>query len=448
MGVSIALQKALARKLLGRSAKSIDELAVSLKAADKTAFSRMDQEVLKEFDLTQGALDKVDETLNASVGMQAQLRALYDEANELSRRAAITDPKAEPTTYHQANSPEEFSHRLANQWTPDYASRAIAGSQSFNPDVGASTALEILNNRVANDAIVETFTKQFDKIPRYSARLKEWQGDSPYKMQFHVDRITDTRNPDVSIQFTDAREIGNHGGSVAASEGVIGGANAIEEGMKLAGEHALDIKAIAAELGMSPKALDLKIATATNDFYLAKFNKTDGTGIWDDLKPLFDQYDEIMGATAGTGRKLLNEIRDLPTPNTTPYYFRGVNGLLLDDTGGFSPRIVGDQLLNIFNNDVDMDIIEAALKAGSRPKVTKALTDFIESKGYDHITYFNTVEDKGSLSIINWKPDLELSPWDPILHGGNRQSQAQAASSFVLGVFGLGVGHASIREEE
>ena len=139
-------------------------------------------------------------------------------------------------------------------------------------------------------------------------------------------------------------------------------------------------------------------------------------------------------------------MKSLPTPNTTPLLFRGRSGLLLDDNGGFNFIQVFEQLEEIF--PAAREELDSLVLTGSRAEKTKAMTDFIERQGYDHIVYLNRVEDKGSMSIINWNPDLQLSPWDPSLTRGNAGEQAKAASAYVLSILGIGGAGAAVRSQE
>jgi hypothetical protein len=140
-------------------------------------------------------------------------------------------------------------------------------------------------------------------------------------------------------------------------------------------------------------------------------------------------------------------LKTMPTPSTTPFLFRGRNGLLLEDAGGFKAVGVANQLERIFNNADDIAAIDMALGAAGETAKQQELIKFIESKGYDHAVYHNSVEDKGSLSIINWNADLMASPWARQFNQGPAD-QAQVATQYIMGALGFGGADAIIRDEE
>jgi hypothetical protein len=189
------------------------------------------------------------------------------------------------------------------------------------------------------------------------------------------------------------------------------------------------------------------MAQATEAHFLNKFTDNANYYIWDQVEELVSEFGKAFGAEPGATNQFIQGLRGMPTPNTTPFLFRGKNGLLLEDNGGFKAQGVGSQLQSIFNNAEDIARVDMALGASTEGLRQKELIKFIESKGFDHITYFNSVEDKGSLSIINWNPDLMVSPWARELHRGPA-GQAKAASQYVLGVLGLGGADAIVRDKE
>ena len=109
---------------------------------------------------------------------------------------------------------------------------------------------------------------------------------------------------------------------------------------------------------------------------------------------------------------------------------------MLRDVGNFKNGTIANQLYDIFPDDTLL-IDEAMSVIGQGPKA-KALGQFIEHKGFDHISYLNGVEDRGSLSIINWNPDLQRSIWDPEFVGSSPAAAAKAVSAYVLVAIGLG----------
>ena len=126
--------------------------------------------------------------------------------------------------------------------------------------------------------------------------------------------------------------------------------------------------------------------------------------------------------------------------------FRGKNGLLMKDlNANFRPGNVAEQLEDIFPDDAD-EILAAA--SGTRAEKTKKLQAFIESKGFDHIVYHNAVEDRGSVSIINWNPDLQKSVYDPELAGMGDKAASGAAAQAFIGMLGIGGTGAALQPDK
>ena len=440
MGIGTAFEKSLARTLLKQGAGNVDELAKVQKAlATEKGFSQMEADALAAFQRSNGG---VTPALN---DVPAQL----DEAALTARKAAVEDPKADPSLA-QADSPEQYRVRLEKQFTPDYVHRTLKTMGDDRPvgPVGIPSSLDILQAREANDLVVAGIMKGLATNPRFASKHAAWQGDSPYKLQFHVDKFTDQREGvKRRIQFDDPAELGDHKGSVRASEGILGGDDGVTSAIIRQQSQSDFIRQIASEADIPEKVLERSLSRSLTRFFQAKFNKESKEGIWDDCEGIVDtiQRKTQMGPIA---KKFIGELQESIQPNTSPVFFRGKNGLLLPDDGNFYPETVGKHLRDLFTDIRDLDEIEAALQAGTRPEVSKALQTFIEKKGYDHVVYFNRAEDKGSLSIINWNPDLELSPWDPLLHGGNTKGQAGAAASYILGALGLGAGASQVRADE
>lgn len=363
------------------------------------------------------------------------------ETAEIARKDGITNPAAELRLDFQTQSSEEFSERLTKQLrSPEFATESVLLGP--NPEFQQS----VIKSQEVHKATVDQALTGLRKNKRWVARTDEWVGDSPYKddLLFHTDRQSDPLRADSFIQFEDPREIGIHAGTNRAAEGIVkrGG---IDEAMRNAEMQAEALKQVAGTLDRPVAEIERIFAQTVNNHFLNKFRGSNEfvPNVWDEVEGIIDEFIDQFGGSRNQISQFMQGMKDLPTPNTTPLLFRGKNGLLLSDEGGFSPIQVSRQLDQIFPDDVDT--ISTALGTGDRAAKTKALTEFIESKGYDHIVYHNSVEDKGSLSIINWNPELQRTLWHPDFTRDNPVEQAKQASSYILGV--LGVGSAAVREE-
>ena len=431
MGVPKPLQKTLVRKMVGQGSKSMDELAVASKASDDIRFSQMEQETLKELQTTQAQLD-------ADV---FDIRKEIDEAmaieEEVARRSAVISPKAEPTTFHQARDAEEFAERYNQQmFDPAYSARSARGAD----------ASKITKAREQHVAMVGVMRENLNKIPRWKQRVDKWAEGSPYKddIQFHTDRVGDPTRPNSFIQFEEPRELGIHAGYNAQAEDIVK-AGGIEGVLRQQVDLEDTIKQIAGQLDLDIVDVQREFVRATDAFYLQVFQKETNPNIWDGVLDMVDTFMKEMGAgqirRATAGKTLVSNLQALSVPNTTPFLFRGRNGLLLRDKGTFYLETVRRQVEDIFPESIDA--IRAATSSGTRAEKTKGLTSFLESKGYDHAYYYNRVEGKGGVSIINWNPDLQASPWDARFSRDNPAAQARAATTYVLGALGVGLGAAS-----
>ncbi len=461
MGVGTAFEKSLARALLKGSARNADEALAATKAADSAAgFSKLEEDALAAFQKENSGFPTENPK---GTDFDVALGEATQAQKESARLVSVQDPSAEFRIDLQTQSPDEFNVRLIEQLRdPEYSARAIQKLEATEElselraiiDAGESS----LRDRAFVEAVdfvkgsrarhVNMVNKVFGKLkasPRWNAKAKHWFGDSPYKddLQFHTDRLTDPTRSDSFIQFDDPREIGLHMGTNRAAEGVIsrGGIDAVLEDASVTQKA---IEQIAGQLGRDVKGLERTFAQATEAHYLAKFTKEINPNIWDEVDDILEQFFTSIGGPVTDDIKFA--MKSLPTPNTTPLLFRGRSGLLLDDNGGFNFIQVFEQLEEIF--PAAREELDSLVLTGSRAEKTKAMTDFIERQGYDHIVYLNRVEDKGSMSIINWNPDLQLSPWDPSLTRGNAGEQAKAASAYVLSILGIGGAGAAVRSQE
>jgi hypothetical protein len=323
-----------------------------------------------------------------------------------------------------------------------------AGAASGPERQFVDTVDAIKSSQTRHRNIVEGIMAPLSKSTRWKKAVDEWMGDSPYTgdLQFHVDRHTDITRPNSFIQFEEPREFGVHSGTNAAAEATIS-RGGIAEVIMNQEQQAAAVAQVAGTLGIPLKELETTFARAADAHFRQVFTKKAGVDVWDEVDEILERFVVEFGAPPDEARKFRMGLQSLPRPNTTPFLFRGRNGLLLEDTGGFKTNNVANQLQDIFNNQADIEAIDVALGELGDANKQKALQKFIESKGYDHIIYHNSVEDKGSLSIINWNPDLMASPWDfPFVR--NSAEQANAATSFVMSALGLGGASAAVRDEQ
>ena len=394
---------------------------------------------------TLGVARQADELVSLSE-IDALLKQANDEAIVTNRAAAISDPKfrADDARFYQTESPEEYTTRFANQLEdPVHSTIAIHGRV---PDVNA-----VPNIETSIKTWKDTSKRIFDKMganPRWQQRIDQWYGDSAFKGRviYHTDKYTDpTRHGDF-IQFTDPSEMGLHGGSSAAAGRFIGFGGDADAAIAVEKDGQQLIQELAMMAEIPTKRLESVFARKIEELMVQKFSR--GT---DRIPPTDDEWFDILdqiGATLGeetaTETKILvQQLANVPKPNTTPFLFRGKNGLLLRDDGGFTPGHVFPQLEELYPHDSD-EILSIMGRQGRLEK-TKGLQQFIESKGYDHIVYHNAVEDRGTLSIINWNPDLQISLWDDAFTAGDPKQ----AASIVAGAMttALGFGSGALRDE-
>lgn len=409
---------------------------------------------LVEYQKVQSELDAARAAPATPQEVQLEIAKREAIQAESRRVKGITDPQSSPLDLHQSRTPEEFSERMNQQLTdPEFSARAILGIDDSDDlgflrsavDAGAASDPDINLVNIVDDVassqsrhrkMSESILKPLEVNPRWKARATEWQGDSPYKGQvmFHTDKITDPTRPQSFLQFEDPKEFGLHAGTNAAAERVVG-FSGIDDAMMQASEFSQAIQELAGFAGIPTKKVERVAGRTIEKFLLRKFRKQD-VDVFEEWDELMEQVgralDEEFGAEAA---KLARIFVDTPAPNTTPFLFRGKNGLLLQDSGNFNPRTVAAQLEDIFPDNAD-EILAAA--GGSRVEATQKLQGFIESKGYDHVVYHNAVEDRGNLSIINWNPDLQKGLWDAELVADKPQVSATAAASFIMGVLGIG----------
>lgn len=404
---------------------------------------------LDEYNKVAGELDKANQVPTSPREVQVEIARREAVVAEDERLVGISSSSAEPSIRHQANGPEEFKIRLENQLRdPQYAAESVF---TMPPSIAQGEAI-VQKSQELHKTTVDQVLGKLRTNDRWSARTDEWFGDSPYKndLQFHTDRQTDPLRPNSFIQFEQPKELGLHSGTNSAAETVIS-VTGIEDVLRNMDEQQAALKQIADELGFTVEAVEVEFGKATRKHFLNHFRSKGvaaDPNVWDNTEMILDFFLEQISADNAQVKKFIQGMKDLPTPSTTPFLFRGKNGLLLQDITAWTPDSVGQQLLDIFPAVDDQAAIAAAIGQQGRQAKTKALTDFIESKGFDHVIYHNAVEDKGSLSIINWNEDLMASPWHPDFTRDNAEIASKVVSSYMLAALGLGGASATIREQK
>lgn len=394
----------------------------------------------KELDLGIGESDLVPDSLS--------IRA------EEIRRQRILDPEANLEISAQTRTPEEYAERWHKQINnAGYAARSVLGIH--DPTVTRTIGDKLLEEwtghvraSIMRDISVQNkVSRSFKNNPRTMKYLEGWMEGSPYtrpgKSQphvfFHVDRYSDplTSNIEDMIQFSDdANELGLHSGTMVAAEGAT--IKTPEAGMQAHEAFADWIDELAGYTGKDQRELHVLVGDAITNFTERRFEVAWKNRQSIDLGDVFNDVEEFLGRSLveeglpveDVFRNLRSIVRTLPIPDTTPHFFRGKNGLLMEDRGGWFPNGVILQLMEIFPED------RILLEAMAREN--KSIREYIESKGYDHVVYNNTVEDKGMPSIITWNPDLVMSLFDPrLVRQGGADMQAKATAGMVLGYLGI-----------
>ena len=370
---------------------------------------------------------------------------------ETARLDAVQNPDSDFIPEAQTVSADEYAVRVKNQLRdPEYQVKGLLGTMDEH----------VLKQRKIDNLIDHHMqARTLDRMrrnPRTSDRLDVFWGDSAFKDQmfYHLDVQTDPMNPMRMIQYDHPREMGVHAGTNRAAESVPGMMSP-EEFAIVHKELTDTIDEMATKMNVDTAEVETIIANTVENFWTNRFGKAHGQPpippdeIWGDWEEMVEEITTVLGTEYGDEAvKTMSDLRRLPRPSTTPTVFRGKNGLLMRDDGGWQVERVYLQLRDLFNEADDWKRLETAMGAAGEEAKQKALQQFIESKGYDHIVYFNTVEDRGSMSVINWNEDLMKSILDPEFHRGGPKNQAGAVSSVVMGILGIGGAGATLQSDE
>ena len=359
----------------------------------------------------------------------------------LVRDARLFESNSDVDYTFQTSTPEEFKTRLLGQLAdPTFGTRAI-----MDNDFDA-TLLETVRGSLFNDAAFQTHMSENVLTGRIKARADAWRGDSPYKSVYvHVDRQSDPlRQQGNLVQFEFPRELGAHSGTNQAS------VQATIKSPSRSMQQIDDFDVLLDEMAghtQNPKEFKNRFARTVEQFFIQKFSqgRIYDNDMWDELLSEMTGVIKELGGNPKDAGIYIGRAKQLPTANSTPHLFRGRKGLYLKDNGGFGPDEVAAQLAEIFP-DKSREII-AAREAGGTVKANKALQKFIEAQGFDHVVYHNSVEDRGTLSIINWNADLWAPLYGEEILGTSPNSYAKTVTAMIMGSLGLGGAGAEIRTQ-
>ena len=446
-----SLEKAAdARKGLGKSIRIFDP--------DQPAGDLGFIDDIGEYNRVRGKLDKASGVAPSPRGVQEEIVRQRASQEATRRLDSVTNPKADIDYLDQTANAEEFKVRYNEQLKdPEYARRSGLVDDT-SPELERLTTM-VGESRARHDTMVSDILGGLTANPRWKNNYEKWAGDSAYKneIQFHVDVRTDPTSPDRLIQYDKPRQGGVHIGSNRAAESAPG-MKEVEEFWKVQDEIQSSIEQLAQAAEVPVKKLQNTIGGYINNFKLRQFSKAHGEeSVMLTMGEVYKEWEEMvveitrrLGDDFGPAATVLaSDLMRMPTPNTVPVVFRGKNGLLLQDTGGFNNGEIMDQLRDIYKTPEDWTAISAAMSGADEFAITKNIQTFIESKGFDHIIYHNTVEDQGSLSIINWNEDLMKNVWDSEFYSvPSVKGDTAISSAIIMGVLGLGGTGAALRTEK
>jgi hypothetical protein len=406
---------------------------------------------IDEYEQTAIDLDKANQRVPSPKEVQDEIVRKEAEAFEQRRIARITDPTEETGITFTHRTPEEYKARIAQLEDPHYSVRSVQRATTGFEDFGEidKFAESVEKAAIRDQVFQKQVVGKAMANPRFASRVKGWaDGAFEDRVFVHVDRQVDPirAGTDDFVQFENPPEMGVHSGSNLAAERAT---------IRDADFEIRRMERINADLEIAAQGLEIPVSQihelvgdSMNRYFLQRFKSGEkyiSSASFDELGELLGEAMLEIGAPVELAEKLIGDLRGMSTASTTPHFFRGKNGLYLDDKGAFRPQDVAEQLYEIFPDD--FNAIDSA-NSGGHVERTKKIREFIESKGYDHIVYHNAVEDKGRLSIINWNPDLMKTIWDDEFTRGDIVQGANNAASYVMALLGIGAGGATTRTQE
>ncbi len=392
-------------------------------------------------------VDSFKEVEDLPIGEEIGEQAAFNL--QKTRQEKLFNPDSDFSTFYQTQDPAEFRQRMFKQFmNPKYASKASTLNE-------VDTLSKDIENRFFTDERFQTTVgDKIFKEPRLLNRARAWMGDSPYTngldsdrpyIFVHVDRQSNPLmdGPEDVIQFKRPWEMGMHSGT--NSTAIHASIRDVDDSLAIMDAFDAWVDELSGFTD-NPKQTRGLIVDTIDRFFRTKFNTVGNKETSDaifgqlrgEIESAFEQDKDLLPKIQLQLNKFFARMKGLPTASSTPHIFRGKNGLYLRDEGNFNPHTVGKQLLEVFPEDFEE--LQSILSGGEGP--TKALQKFIESKGFDHIVYHNSVEDKGSLSIINWNPDLFGSLYDPKIAGN---SAGAIAAAFWMAQMGVGDDNADVQ---
>jgi hypothetical protein len=352
----------------------------------------------------------------------------------------------------QTTDKDQFKRRLHEQLAdPDYAAKAVtekavAGMELRDVPEDFDLALAIKKGNHQENLFQRQVGRVFRRDKRRMAAALDWLEDSPYvnadgtpRVMVHVEEQTDTvRGSRDFIQFDRPREGGLHSGSNAAA--IKAGLRDIDEAMRQFDEFDSFLDDVSEASEYEPEDIRGLVVEALDSHFFKKFSddpdSVNAASLWDEVQEVLSEAIGEVGGDVGEVTKFIGRAKRLKTANSTPHLFKGKNGLYMKDRGGFTTDAMVKELLDIFPEQ-EKTILALTNNGTGTVATQKRLQSFIEDQGFDHIVYHNTVEDVGSISIINWNEDLFMPLFDPRLSGGKPASTARAAAAYFLGVLGV-----------
>jgi hypothetical protein len=409
------------------------------------------------------AQHKATKDLNAKPQEELDnILAKQEEQKVVKREEDLFTPAGDPFVREQTLDAVEFRRRLHEQLAnPEYAASIIntRGHGIDLTDVPEDFEMTtMIKKQNFNENLFQRMVNRgFKKDKRRMAAALEWLGDSPYvnadgspRVMVHVDSQSDVvRGTEDFIQLQKPREAGIHSGTNAAA--IKAGLRDVDDATYQFEQFDEFVDEVSSISQYDPKDIRGMIVEAMDKHFFQKFSDDPDSistaQVWEDVRQVLSEAITDVGGDAQEVTKFIGKAKQLKTANSTPHLFRGKNGLYMRDRGGFTTGPLLDELLEIFPKK-EAEILALRDGGGSNTATQQRIQSFIEDQGFDHIVYHNTVEDVGSLSIINWNEDLFMPLFDPQLAGNNPASIARQASAYFLGVLGISSQMPDEREQD
>lgn len=470
MAVPVSLQKKIAKRLAGGATGAETASTAALKASESAAASRvagkMETLTMKDAEEILGQPVKPLIPREEPISELQSIEDMIAEANV----TALPDFNGPAGPFKiQSRNADEAALLFEDVIEPEYATQVVMG-----PLDSKRMALSRKESiRVAN---VTNHRRSLN--PRSEMVINDFMEGSPYKMgNFHpnskspdqpwpfyrVDRETDPAffpgSKAEPVQFFDPRESGLHLGSTTSARVKQFGAapDAVEKAT--AKSIALDtvLSALTAKIPPADRKLFREsLSEAIEGSVRTKFAV--GRKIGPDVSDIaaarddaLDELDEIIKGLTPANPELADNLAvftekavNQPISSSQAYYFNGKNPLYLPDNsmGWTSKGIIKKiESVGLFREPGDRLLLNSIKHSTEgEKKASEMLRDFLETRGFDHIGYSNSIEDTGSYSVIAFRPEQILNQWDKSLLGASAGiaslAIAEQLTEEVLGEFG------------